>query len=375
MTDSSGTTPDWLPLLRPDMPSPTELAPFLEKISAADQFTNFGPLSKELEADLAPIVPGPNDAPTQIVTTSSGTLALELTLLAFELPPNSPILIPSLTFPATATAVIRAGHTPVFADVDPDTWTLSPGLAQSTPNPFAAALPVAIFGHPINPLPWDDFTSNTNRPVLIDAASAFGNQSIGNTTVTAFSLHTTKTLSAGEGGFVAAHDAKLIESIRTTSNFGFVGEPGTIISPGTNSKLSEYHAAVALANLQRWQHSQTQRTFLAETYACSLTETLGDRVALHNPETLWTRSVFVVRLPNQTVDQTLVDALAKDGIESRRWYHPPLHEHPAFADYPRAGELAVTCTLAKELIGLPFHLKLTTEDIHRVVAALDQHLA
>ncbi|MEM7147001.1 MAG: DegT/DnrJ/EryC1/StrS family aminotransferase [Verrucomicrobiota bacterium] len=375
MTASSGTNSDWLPLLRPDMPSPTELAPFLEKISTAGQFTNFGPLAKELEVALSHHVPGPGDAPSPIVTTSSGTLALELALTALKLPKNSHILTPALTFPATATAILRAGHIPLFAEVNPDTWTLTPELARVPTAPFAAVLPVAIFGHPIDPDPWDHFTEETSCPVLVDAASAFGNQSIGRTTAAAFSLHTTKTLSAGEGGFVAANNPTLINHIRSISNFGFVGEPGMVTTPGTNAKLSEYHAAVALANLKRWPKSQTQRLSLATEYAKILTDTLADRVSLQNDGALWTRSVFVARFPNHSIDQTLVAALADDGIEARRWYHPPLHEHPAFTDCPQAGDLAVTRTLANELLGLPFHLDLTPEDIHRIAAALDRHLA
>jgi len=260
----------------------------------------------------------------------------------------------------------------VFADVDPYSWSLDPGTALGVADQIDAAMPVAIFGTPCDPYAWDDFTAKTGKPVIIDAAAAFGNQCIGATTSAVFSLHSTKVLPAGEGGFVASTDANLLDRIRTGSNFGF--DNSLVHTPGTNGKLSEYHAAIALASLDQWEETRSQRVGLACHFDSALAE-LRHRIDPQNAQSTarHVRSVYIVRI-NSGVDDRLIDGLALRGIESRRWYHPPLHEHPAFANCDRIGQLPVTRRLSKQLLGLPFHLSLPEDAPSRVAAALGELL-
>ena len=233
-------------------------------------------------------------------------------------------------------------------------------------------MPVAVFGCALDTVAWDKFTEDTGLPVLIDAAGAFGNQGVGCTTGAVFSLHTTKALAAGEGGFVACHDPGFARAIRIASNFGYDHENphhGTIEQAGTNAKLSEYHAAVGLAALAAWPEQSARRIALATAYAAGL-RSLGDKISLQDSGAPWVRSVFVVRVPSG-IDDTSVAGLAGLGIESRRWYWPPLHHHPAFEGYDRVDGLPHTELLAKQLVGLPFHLHLDPGSIGRVCSALD----
>ena len=108
-------------LLVPSLPSATEILPWLKEIDASRQYTNFGPLCRLLERELAKLANAPF-----AVTVSSGTLGLELALGALNIARGGRVLLPALTFPATASAVIRAGLTPVFADIDAQTLSLSP---------------------------------------------------------------------------------------------------------------------------------------------------------------------------------------------------------------------------------------------------------
>ena len=358
-----------LALLRPQLPSAEELRPYLERIDASAWFTNFGPLSQQLESDLAKTFGA--EPPVHVATTSSGTLAIELALSALRLPAGSRVLLPSLTFPATATAICRAGLVPVFGDVDPQTWALEVATAEGCVDQIDAVLPVAIFGRQCDAHAWDQFTARTGKPVVIDAAGAFGNQSPGATTAAVFSMHATKALACGEGGFVASTDPEFIRRAWVGSNFGFDG--GVVQHPGTNAKLSEYHAALALAALAQWPETRQRRLKLDRQMQAAL-HPLARRIDLHAPSTgQRVRPVFVVRIPSG-VDDALVTALAKEGIETRRWYHPPLHEHPAFADAERIGELPATRRLARQLLGLPFHLALPDDAPDRIAAALDRTL-
>ena len=371
----SGLEPKSVALLQPDMPSADELRPWLERIDASGHYTNFGPLCRGLEGELAGLIP--NLAGAHVATTSSGTLALELALAALGLAPGTRVALPSLTFAATASAVRRAGLEPVFCDVAPDTWGME--IEQShdlEKHDIGAVVPVAIYGCPQDATLWDTFTADTGIPVVIDAAGAFGNQGIGRTTSAVFSMHATKAFAAGEGGFVASADPDFIRKTSTASNFGFdhdCGEQRGVDIIGTNAKLSEYHAAVALARLTRWPDDSRGRVALAQSYAEELGG-IGGKVELQAGGEHWVRSVFVIRATGG-ISPATVERLGRRGVEARRWYWPPLHEHPAFAGCDRIGDLAVTRELSKQLLGIPFHPGLDGEDIARVCRALDEVLS
>lgn len=357
-------------LLKPSLPTAAELRPWLESIDQEGRYTNFGPLCKRLEAELADTLAGP--AGIEVAAVSSGTLGLELALAASRLPRGARVLLPSLSFAATATAVLRSGLEPVFGDADLDTWCLSPATAYAAADRIDAVMPVSVFGCAQDTSAWDTFTEDTGLPVLIDAAGAFGNQGVGRTTRVVFSLHTTKALAAGEGGFVACIDPAFARAIRIASNFGYDHEDphhSTIEQAGTNAKLSEYHAAVGLASLAAWPEQSAQRVALADAYAVGLRR-LGDKVILQAAGARWVRSVLVVRVPSG-IDDATIAGLAGLGIESRRWYWPPLHQHRAFAKLDRVGALPHTEMLAGQLVGLPFHLHLDPDSVARVCAALD----
>ena len=117
--------------------------------------------------------------------------------------PRARVLIPAITFVATAAAVVRAGYEPVLSDVDERTWLLTPEIARRAiaKIPVDAVMPVSTYGCLQDTGAWDDFSRATGVPVVIDAAGAFGNQQAGERSTLVFSLHATKVLSGAEGGF------------------------------------------------------------------------------------------------------------------------------------------------------------------------------
>ncbi len=356
-------SPKSIALLVPTLPSASEVLPWLNQIDENRRYTNFGPLCQALERELAALA-----AARHAVSVSSCTLGLELALGALDIPPGSQVLLPAMTFPATATAVMRAGLKPLFGDIDARTLSLTPEIARTSvaETPVAAVVPVALHGHLHDAAAWDAFTAETGIPVLIDAAAAAGHQTAGATTAAVFSLHATKPLAAGEGGFVATNSADLAKRIKVASNFGF--EAAEIRSPGTNAKLSEYHAAVGLAALGHWPEWKARRRALYESYAKAL-----DRPELRTRVSLATKSSATPNLCVQFhsgIDARCQGLLAESGIETRRWYWPPLHRHAAFAHCQWAGELSATDQLSDRLLGLPFHLDLEPEDIARISDAL-----
>jgi dTDP-4-amino-4,6-dideoxygalactose transaminase len=362
-----------IPLLVPDMPSADELLPYLRRIDESRWYTNFGPLATELEQALGAMLDaGPG---VSITSVANCTLGLELSLAALGLGAGSRVLIPALTFVATATAVRRAGCVPLLGDVDPASWLLTPDIARRAieRERIDCVMPVAAFGCAQDAAAWDEFSSQTGIAVIVDAAAAFGNQRIGARTTSVFSLHATKSLGAGEGGFVASADPALVQRVRQMSNFGIDVRTGQATLPGSNAKLSEYHAAVGLAALERWRARRTQRVELAKRYAAQLSAACPG-VALQRRRDDGVYTIFPVCLPADADAERARAELAAAGVETRRWDYPLIGDHPSLAGVSAAQPLDTSRALSARLLGLPLHLGLSESERAYVCAQLAKTL-
>lgn len=356
---------EWVPLLVPDMPSPQVLMPWLERMHAARHYSNFGPLVRELESEFARRLDMPMDG---LTTVSNATLGLELVLQALDLAPGSRVLLPAFTFVATATAVARAGHVPVLADVDPDCWLLTPDIARAACAviPVDAVLPVATFGMPHDMQAWQQFELDTGLPVVIDAAAAYGSQWLQGTQGTlVFSLHTTKSLPAGEGGLVVSTRPGLATRVRQLSNFGINLDPradlplGSLASVGTNAKMSEYHAAIGLASLQVWEEHALERRRLHACLVEELDAASGQSLVWQRPGAggaLTAPSLLCAQLHDDGTRMELEQLCQQMRITTRRWYQPLLQHMPALLPHCQAMQTPYADRLASTLIGLPFFL-------------------
>ena len=359
-----------IPLLVAQLPDTDALIPYLRQIDSNRWYTNFGPLVLQLEQRFAASFAPTSLAPTAI-TASNGTAGLELALCALELMQGARVLLPALTFVATATSVIRAGYRPLIGDVDADTWLLTPETARAyaARHRVDAVMPVATFGNPQDVEAWDKFVEDTGIPVIIDAAGAFGNQRVGRRCHVVFSLHATKALAAGEGGMVVSYDQQLTSLVRRLSNFGIDLERGSqVFVAGENGKLSEYHAAVAHAALDQWPVVVERRRAVQARYQHLLQQ--------HCPALRMQRRaengiypILVGLLPPGYRARELQPALLERGIETRQWYCPTLDRHPAFASFA-VGPLPVAHDLAERLIGLPFFVDIEEEQMQRVAWAI-----
>lgn len=379
-----------LPYLIPDMPGAEEVLPFLKEIDGNRWYSNFGPLVNRLNDGIKAL-----HFPSEHVHTllcSTGTAALDLGLACLDLKPGARVLVPAFTFPATANAIQNAGFEPVFCDVDESSWVMTPEIAREAiaQTRIDAIMPVAALGRPLPVRQWDQFVDDTGIPVLIDAAPALGNQRVGRRLLVAYSMHATKAFGIGEGGILASADEKVIARARRICGFG-MNEVGQVVMPGTNCKLSEYHAAVGLAQLARWPARQLKRARVESAYQSHMqlhadlwaTQSFADNPpdddVLVKLPVRFSRSTMPVRLRDhikQDVEQ-VQQQLAAKGIGTRLWYNPGLHRHPNWVNANqvyRPGEtrLATTEALNRRIIGLPFHNFLSPDEIGRVVYSLWQ---
>jgi dTDP-4-amino-4,6-dideoxygalactose transaminase len=368
-----------VPLLVPDMPSPQTLLPWLERMHAARHYSNFGPLVQALESEFACRFDLPKE---QLTTVANATQGLELVLQALELAPGSRVLLPAFTFVASATAVVRAGHIPVLADVDADSWMLTPAIAYACCAHLAidAVLPVATFGMPHDMQAWQRFEQETGVPVVIDAAAAYGSQWLKDAQGTlVFSLHTTKSLPAGEGGLVVSTRAGIVEKVRQLSNFGINLDPaagmriGALASIGTNAKMSEYHAAIGLASLEVWElHAQQRRRQHAEMVK-EISAAAGHNFVWQLPGKgggLMAPTLLCACMPDEATRVMLEQICKQENIATRRWYQPLLQDMPILRQRCEVLPTPNSEALAAKLLGLPFFLGMTLDQRQRVLGVV-----
>lgn len=380
---TQNTSQEWMPLLVPDMPSPQELLPYLERMHAARHYSNFGPLVCELEATFAAHFSLPQE---QLTTIANATLGLELVLQALDLPRGAHVLLPSFTFVATATAVLRAGYVPVLADVDAQTWLMTPEIARRACANMCidAVLPVATFGMPHDMREWQLFEKETGLPVVIDAAAAYGSQWLNGAQGTlVFSLHTTKSLPAGEGGLIVSSRPGLAARVRQLSNFGINLDPmacepvGTLASLGSNAKMSEYHAAIGLVSLKKWELAAQQRRRLHADLIGKFTCASGDRLAWQATGpggSLMAPSLLCANLPNAAARNALEQVCHQARITTRRWYLPLLQHMPVLQSKCLQLETPNAHALSESILGLPFFLGMGQEKISRLEELIRQVL-
>ena len=318
-------------LLQPKLPTTDSLIPRLRKIEEARWASNWGQFVIELEDRLSAHYDG-----AYVVTTSSCTAALEIMLrhqknIGFEF-----VGFPALTFPATYLAAHNVGLTVLIDDVDAETWCGSY---------------VSLWGVP-------------TTGEFIDAAGAFGEQTVPVGTTAAFSLHATKMVGSGEGGYIVTHDRYAAKEYRAMTNFGL--HDGMSVGHGTNAKMSEYAAVVALGSLDAYDREAWLR--LHDWYAKYLPPAV---VQQKRPRGAY--PILSVKLP--CAAEPVLKAMRAAGIECRRWYTPVLCEHPLFRQPDWRKRLPVTAGLADHLLGLPYHLWLTEEDVIAVCTNLQGAIA
>jgi dTDP-4-amino-4,6-dideoxygalactose transaminase len=360
-----------MPVLRPRLPSTAEILPYLKAVDQRRWYSNVGPLVVQLEDQLSRHLRLRNAG---VITTANATVGLTATLLAKRVPVGSLCVMPSWTFVATPHAARAAGLIPWFHDVDRRTWALNPDAVtealKTMRRPVGALIVVSPFGAPIDMDAWQEFEDRTGIAVMVDAAAAFDSVRPGRIPCVV-SLHATKILGAGEGGFIATTDSHLLERVRACCNFGFQGSRLAML-PALNAKMSEYHAAVALASLASWPETRARHAYVTESYRKGIARM--DRVSLQPKYgNGWVSGTTSVLLPQGSRDR-LAGRLTKSSIETRQWWGEGCHGQPAFMDCPRSG-LPVTEELGRRVLGLPHFPDMQERDVAGVLNALSDALS
>jgi dTDP-4-amino-4,6-dideoxygalactose transaminase len=226
---------------------------------------------------------------------------------------------------------------------------------------------VSPFGAPLDLAAWQNFQAKTGIAVIVDSAAGFDTVRP-SSLVSVVSLHATKILGAGEGGFIVAPTPKMRDRFVACANFGF-NNSRIAQCRAINAKMSEYHAAVALANLERWPAMRLRHLQITDWYRQAISRLRGVSLQPGYGEG-WVGGTTNVLLETGSLESVSRHMLSR-GIESRMWWSSGCHMQPAFAHYGH-GELPVTENLAARVLGLPHFPDMQRCDVEAVASALSK---
>jgi len=333
-----------------------------------------GPDCKELERRVAEFC-GVGHA----IGCASGSDALLLALMAYDIGHGDEVICPSFTFFATASAVTRLGARPVFVDIDPVTFQIDPNLiAERITARTRAIIPVHLFGQCADMQPILDLASRYGLKVIEDAAQAIGAEYRGRPAcsmgdVGCLSFYPTKNLGGcGDGGMMTALDPAVADRLRKLANHGMHPRyhHGEV---GINSRLDTFQAAILAIKLEHLNgYAQARRTH-ADRYRETLadrSETLGISLPSEAPGCHHVWNQYTIRVHGDRRD-AVRDALKSEGVGSEVYYPIPIHRQECYRSlgWP-AGSLPHTETACREVLSLPVYPELTEAEQHRVIDAL-----
>jgi dTDP-4-amino-4,6-dideoxygalactose transaminase len=348
----------------------TPLAPLrdqiIERVSAVIRGGHFilGPEVKAFEEELAAYV-----GATHAIGVANGTDALTIAVRAAGVEPGDEVIVPSMTFYATAEAVAAMGATPVFADVDYETRNLSAQtVAAALTSKTKAVVTVDLFGMPA---PSALIKRETGLPVIEDAAQAIGASLDGRSAgmladVGTFSFYPSKNLGAfGDGGAIVTDDDQIAQLARALRFHGSKDKQ-SFEYVGYNSRLDEIQAAVLRVLLPQIDAWCDGRRAGAQAY---IDAGLGEYVRLPGSIEGAVPAWHLYVPAAQDADAKLAKLNAA-GVQARAYYRTPLHRQPAMAAFKPSRELPVTDELARTILALPISPVFTRAAADEVVAAL-----
>lgn len=322
------------------------------------------------------------------VATASWTGGAFLVLKALGIGPGDEVIVPSLTFIASVNVISHVGATPVFADIDPDTWNIDPDdVAAKISSRTRAIMPVDQLGLPCDIDAITDIARRHGLHVLDDAACAFGSQNRGRPVgsladVTVFSLHARKVVTTGEGGMIVSDNEELMVRLAMLRHQGMSltdhqrhDLPPTTFETypeiGYNFRMTDIQAAIGLAQLDRLPEMLAHRSAVARRYQ----QAFADHPAIIAPgvpdglEPNWQSYMLGIRPEASVTRNEVMEALFHRAVPTRRGVMAS-HLEPPYRGL--ACELPVTEAVAAQNLLLPMHSALTSDEVDYIIASVHE---
>ncbi len=333
--------------------------------------TNYGPLVQAFEQRLAEYLDM-----RHCIVTANGTVALELAIRALGL--EGEVILPSLTFIATAHALQWQGIRPIFCDIDPDTYNLDPAAVERHITPRTSGiLGVHLYGRACDTDGLAAVARRHGLALMFDAAHAFGcshqGRMIGHFgACEVFSFHATKVFNTFEGGAVATNDDALASKIRLMQNFGFAGED-EVIYVGVNGKMPEICAAMGLTNLDSLGRFIAVNRANLEAYRAGLAAIPGVSVIRYPAAERNNYQYVILEIDAAAFGcsrDALKEALREQGVLARRYFYPGCHRMQPYPSlYPEVA-LPLTEAFCERVLALPTGTQVAQAQITAICALI-----
>lgn len=356
---------DKILVTKPFLPPLEEFTSHLEEIWKSGILTHNGPFVKKFESDLKQKLKVKN-----LLAVTNGTIAIQMAIKALEL--KGEIITTPFSWIATISAIKWEGCTPVFADIDPETFNLDPNRIEECITPSTVAiLPVHVFGNPCDVQAIERIAKKHNLKVIYDAAHALGTKVENNSVleygdISATSLHGTKLLNTAEGGACITNNTLYANRLEEIRFFGHNAEK-EIISDGFNGKMTEIHAALGLSSLNYLDAILKNRKVKYFLYKDALKANKTYTFQKLNGDGC-NYSYFPVVFQSEETLLLAQDKLNTQGIYPRRYFYPSLNTIMKVVKYQ---EMPISSCLSKRILCLPLYNDLEDEKIVQIAEILN----
>jgi dTDP-4-amino-4,6-dideoxygalactose transaminase len=311
------------------------------------------------------------------VAVNSGTAALFLAYRAF-LKPGDEVIVPDFTFAATASMLVAVGAKPIFADVDPRTFTLSPPEVEKRITRRTKALaPVHLFGQPADISALGRIARKHHLHVIWDAAQAHGARFCGRDVgsfpdVVCYSFYPTKNMTTGEGGMLTTSIARLAAEFRLLRSHG-ESKRYYHTSLGFNFRMTDVAAAIGRVQLSKLTAGLKVRRKNARILSSGLAGLRGITTPPLGSESVHSFCLYTISIDSEVLGisrEQFRQQLLRHGIETAVHYPIPLHHQPIFAGSGQDSNFPVSTQLARSVVSLPVHPELNSSDLGRIIRAV-----
>lgn len=318
---------------------------------------------------------------THALAVSNGTVALHLALVSLGVGPGDEVIIPDLTFAASANAVIHTGATPVFCEIDPVSWCIDPTEIKQLIGPRTKAImPVHLYGQPCEMNTIQSLCNEEGLLLIEDCAEALGSEWKGQKVGTfgdasTFSFFGNKTISTGEGGMVLFKDSKIANEARIMRDHGMSPQKRywhDVI--GFNYRLTNLQSAIGVAQMEKFTDILEKKLSIYHVYKSSLNGVLGiEKMPEDIPDSLHSNWLFGLILNDCLDRDDIMRELLNYGVETRPFFYS-LHEMPPFESFKCSSELKWSKSISSKGLSLPTSTTLNTEDLNSIIGSLIQIL-
>lgn len=362
---------DKILVTRSSMP---ELSEYIDEISDmwdTHWLTNMGPKHQEFQESLREYL-----AVSYLDLFTNGHMALELTLQAMNL--QGEVITTPFTFASTTHAIVRNNLTPVFCDIDPETYTLdSTKLEKLITDRTCAILPVHVYGNICNIEEIERIANKYELKVIYDAAHTFGETYKGKGVgsfgdASCFSFHATKVFNSIEGGASCFNDKHLGEILYELKNFGIHG-PEEVEAVGANAKLNEFCAAMGICNLRHVEDEIEKRKKVVERYRSNLEDVEGIKLNAVQENVKSNYAYFPVIFEEKLFGASRAEVfkkLADNGIGARKYFYPLTNTFSAFHGKYDVMQTPIALHISKRVLTLPLYADLELEQVDRICSII-----